>query len=219
VIAKDIVLASLRATGVVAVIRTEEPRAMVSVAKSLAEGGIKFVEITMTVPGAIEIIREATSQLKGTDIYIGPGTVLDAPTARAAILAGAAFVVGPCFDPEIAEMCHTYGVFYAPGAMTPQEIITAWKGGADVVKIFPAENIGGPGYLKTIKEPFPQIELMPTKGVNFDTAAAYIKAGAIAVGVGTAVVSKAQMAAKDFAGIAENARKFSKIVRDAKGGN
>jgi 2-dehydro-3-deoxyphosphogluconate aldolase/(4S)-4-hydroxy-2-oxoglutarate aldolase len=219
VIAKDKVLASLRQSGVVAVIRTENPEDLVSVAKALAQGGIQFVEITMTVPGAIEIIRDATSQLKGMDLYIGAGTVLDAMTARAAIIAGAAFVVGPGFAPDIAEICRTYGITYAPGALTPQEIITAWKGGADVVKVFPAENMGGPGYLKAIKEPLPQIELMPTKGVNLDTAASYIKAGAIAVGAGSAMVGKALIVAKDYAGITENAKKFSKIVREAKGGN
>ncbi len=218
-IAKDKVLASLRQSGVVAVIRTENPEDLVSVAKALAQGGIQFVEITMTVPGAIEIIRDATSQLKGMDLYIGAGTVLDAMTARAAIIAGAAFVVGPGFAPDIAEICRTYGITYAPGALTPQEIITAWKGGADVVKVFPAENMGGPGYLKAIKEPLPQIELMPTKGVNLDTAASYIKAGAIAVGAGSAMVGKALIVAKDYAGITENAKKFSKIVREAKGGN
>jgi len=219
VIAKDKVLASLRQSGVVAVIRTENPEDLVSVAKALAQGGIQFVEITMTVPGAIEIIRDATSQLKGMDLYIGAGTVLDAMTARAAIIAGAAFVVGPGFAPDIAEICRTYGITYAPGALTPQEIITAWKGGADVVKVFPADNMGGPGYLKAIKEPLPQIELMPTKGVNLDTAASYIKAGAIAVGAGSAMVGKALIVAKDYAGITENAKKFSKIVREAKGEN
>jgi 2-dehydro-3-deoxyphosphogluconate aldolase / (4S)-4-hydroxy-2-oxoglutarate aldolase len=214
---KHEVLASLRDCGVVAVIRTENPEDLVTVSKALAEGGVKFVEITMTVPGALEIIRDAVAQLKGTDVYIGAGTVLDAPTARAAIIAGAQFVVGPGFDAETVRLCNTYGVVVMPGALTPNEILQAWKGGADVVKVFPAD-IGGPGYLKTIKEPLPQIELLPTKGVDFDTAAAYIKAGAIAVGAGSCLVNKALIAAKDYARITENARKFAQIVRDAKGG-
>ena len=178
---KQQVMSSLRETGVVAVIRTESQTDLVSVAKALSDGGVKFIEITMTIPGALDIIRDASAQLKGTDIYIGVGTVLDAPTARAAILAGAQFVVGPAFDAEMIRVCNTYGVVVMPGALTPTEIVQAWKNGADVVKIFPAD-IGGPGYLKAIKEPLPQVELLPTKGIDFSTAAAYIKAGAIAVG-------------------------------------
>jgi 2-dehydro-3-deoxyphosphogluconate aldolase / (4S)-4-hydroxy-2-oxoglutarate aldolase len=211
------VLASLRSTGVVAVIRTENPEDLVSVSRALADGGVRFVEITMTVPGALDIIREAVAQLKGADVYIGAGTVLDAQTARAAIIAGAQFVVGPGFDLETVRVCNTYGVVVMPGAFTPNEILQAWKAGADVVKIFPA-NIGGPDYLKTIKEPLPQVELLPTKGVDFDTAGAYIKAGAIAVGAGSTFVTKALLAAKDYPHITENAKRFIQIVREAKGG-
>lgn len=214
---KHEVMAALRQTGVVAIIRTENPEDLVTVSKALGDGGVKFVEITMTIPGALEIIRDAVAQLKGTDICIGVGTVLDAPTARAAIIAGAQFVVSPGFDPETIKVCNTYGVVVMPGAFTPNEILQAWKGGADVVKVFPAD-IGGPDYLKTIKEPLPQIELLPTKGVDFETAPAYIKAGAIAVGTGSCLVNKALIAAKDYAKITENAKKFAQIVREAKGG-
>jgi 2-dehydro-3-deoxyphosphogluconate aldolase / (4S)-4-hydroxy-2-oxoglutarate aldolase len=199
------------------VIRTENPGDLVSVSRALADGGVKFVEITMTVPGALEIIRDAVAQLKDTDVYIGAGTVLDAETARAAIIAGAQFVVGPGFDFEMVRVCNTYGVVVMPGAFTPTEIIQAWRAGADVVKVFPA-NIGGPDYLKTIKEPLPQVELLPTKGVDFETAGAYIKAGAIAVGAGSTFVTKALMAAKDYPRITENAKRFIQIVREAKGG-
>jgi len=216
---REEVRACIEEIGIFPGIRVNSADQALYCARTLYASGIPVAEITMTVPGAIEIIRDATSQLKGMDLYIGAGTVLDAMTARAAIIAGAAFVVGPGFAPDIAEICRTYGITYAPGALTPQEIITAWKGGADVVKVFPAENMGGPGYLKAIKEPLPQIELMPTKGVNLDTAASYIKAGAIAVGAGSAMVGKALIVAKDYAGITENAKKFSKIVREAKGGN
>lgn len=208
-------LAALRDTGVVAIIRTENPTDLVSVSRALADGGVKFVEITMTVPGALESIRDAVAQLKGTGVFIGAGTVLDAPTARAAILAGAEFLISPGFDPEMVKLCNTYGVVVMPGAFTPNEILQAWKGGADVVKVFPAD-LGGPGYLKTIKEPLPQIELLPTKGVDFDTAASYIKAGAIAVGTGSCLVNKTLIAAKDYAQITENARRFAEIVRRAK---
>jgi 2-dehydro-3-deoxyphosphogluconate aldolase / (4S)-4-hydroxy-2-oxoglutarate aldolase len=212
------VMTSLRDSGVVAVIRTENPTDLVSVSKALADGGVKFVEITMTVPGALEIIRDAVAQLKGADVYIGAGTVLDAATARAAINVGATFVVGPGFDADMVRICNTYGVVVMPGAFTPNEILQAWKGGADVVKVFPAD-IGGPDYLKTIKEPLPQVELLPTKGIDFNTAASYIKAGAIAVGAGGALVNKALIAAKDYSRITENAAKLIQIVREAKGGN
>jgi 2-dehydro-3-deoxyphosphogluconate aldolase/(4S)-4-hydroxy-2-oxoglutarate aldolase len=210
-------MAALRETGVVAVIRTENPGDLVAVAKALGEGGIKFVEITMTIPGALDIIREATTALKNADIFVGAGTVLDGPTARAAIVAGSAFVVGPSFDLDTVRICNTYGVAVMPGALTPTEVVNAWRNGADVVKIFPGD-IGGPGYLKTLKEPLPQIELMPTKGVDFDTAAAFIKAGAIAVGSGSCLVSKALIEAKQYATITENAVRFVELVRNAKGG-
>ena len=214
-ISKHTVLTSLRESGVVAVIRTETPGDLVAVARALRKGGVKFVEITLTVPGAVEIIHDAVEQLKDTDICVGAGTVLDGETARAAILAGAQFVVGPAFDLGLVKVCNTYGVAVMPGAFTPTEIVTAWKSGADIVKIFPGD-IGGPGYLKTIKGPLPQVELMPTGDVDFDTAAAFIKAGAIAVGAGGSLVGKALMAAKDYARITENARRFSEIVREAK---
>ena len=213
---KHEVMAALRESGAVAILRTENPTDLVEVAKALSKGGVKFVEITMTVPGALEIIRDAVAELKGADAFIGAGTVLDAETARAAIIAGAQFVVGPGFDAEMVKLCNTYGVVVMPGAFTPHEIIQAWKGGADVVKVFPAD-IGGPDYLKTVKEPLPQIELLPTKGINFETAASYLKAGAIAVGAGGCLVTKALIAAKDYARITENAEKFSTIVREAKG--
>lgn len=209
-------MAALRETGVVAVIRTENPEDLVSVAKALQEGGVKFIEITMTVPGAIEIIRDATLRLKGEEVYIGAGTVLDAETARLAILAGSSYVVGPAYDQGMIDTCRAYGVPVMPGAMTPTEILRAWRGGADVVKVFPAQNVGGADFLKAIKEPLPQVELMPTKGVDFETAAGFIKAGAIAVGTGTAIVSRALIAAKSYAKITENARKICAIVREAR---
>jgi len=212
---KHEVLAALKQSGVVAILRTDNPEDLVSVAKALNAGGVKFIEITMTVPGALDIIRDAVAALKGEDVYIGAGTVLDAPTARAAILAGSTFVVGPGFDPETVRACNTYGVTVMQGALTPTEIINAWRAGTDVIKLFPAD-LGGPGYLKGIKEPLPQVEILPTKGINFDTAASYIQAGAIAVGSGTFLVNKALMAAKDYAQITANAKKIIEIVRDAK---
>lgn len=216
-ISKSQILNLLRETGVVAVIRTEDPSDLVNVARALHQGGVKFVEITMTVPGALDIIRAATSQLAGTDAIIGAGTVLDAETARAAILAGAQFIVAPTFDAEVVRLCTTYGIVVMPGAQTPTEILTAWRAGADVVKLFPGD-LGGPDYLKAIKEPLPQIEILPTKGVDFDTAAAFIKAGAIAVGAGGCLVNKSLMVAKDYPKITANAQRLISIVREARGG-
>ena len=213
---KHEVLAQLRQTGVVAVLRAENPADLVAVAKALNAGGVNFIEITMTTPGAIGVIQEATAELKGQNVFIGAGTVLDAPTARAAILAGATFVVGPAFDLETVRLCNSYGVAVMPGALTPTEVFQAWKAGADVVKIFPGD-IGGPDYLKTLKEPLPQVELMPTKGVDFNTASAYLKAGAIAVGTGSTLVSKTLIAARDFTRITANAERFTQIVREVKG--
>jgi 2-dehydro-3-deoxyphosphogluconate aldolase/(4S)-4-hydroxy-2-oxoglutarate aldolase len=214
---KQELLASLRSSGVVAVIRTETPRDLVGVAKALAAGGVRFVEITLTVPGAIEIIREAAAALKGTDVAIGAGTVLDGASARAAIMAGARFIVSPGLDVETVKVCALYGTVVMPGAFTPNEIIAAWKAGADVVKIFPAD-IGGPEYLKTVKEPLPQVELLPTKGIDFETAGAYLKAGAIAVGVGGALVNKALIAAGDYGRITANAERFVRLVREVRPG-
>ncbi len=216
---KDGLICSLRETGVVAVIRTENPVDLGAVAKALHEGGIKFIEITMTIPWALEIIKDVVRGLRDLDIYVGAGTVLDAETARLAILAGSHFIVGPTFDQGTVDLCHSYGIPVMPGAMTPTEILRAWKGGADVVKVFPAQNVGGPDFLKAVKEPLPQIELLPTKGVDFETAGAFIKAGAIAVGVGGALVPKAMMAARDYPAITANARRMIRIVRDARAGS
>jgi len=216
-IPKHQVIASLRESGLVAVIRTENPTDLVAVCRALSKGGVKFVEITMTVPGALEIVHDAVQQLGGTGVMLGVGTVLDGETARAAILSGAKFVVSPGFNVEVVRICNTYGVVVMPGALTPTEVINAWKSGADVIKIFPGD-IGGPEYIKALKEPLPQVELLPTKGVDFETAPAFIKAGAIAVGTGSALVSKALINNKDYAHITENAVRLTKIIRDARGG-
>ena len=216
-IPKHQVIASLRESGLVAVIRTENPTDLVAVCRALSKGGVKFVEITMTVPDALEIVHGAVQQLGGTGVMLGVGTVLDGETARAAILSGAKFVVSPGFNVEVVRICNTYGVVVMPGALTPTEVINAWKSGADVIKIFPGD-IGGPEYIKALKEPLPQVELLPTKGVDFETAPAFIKAGAIAVGTGSALVSKALINNKDYAHITENAVRLTKIIRDARGG-
>ena len=215
---KKEILSALRASGIVAVLRTENPRDLVAVSRALRDGGVLFVEITLTIPGAIDIIRDAVRQLKDENLFIGAGTVLDVEMAQQALDAGAHFVVGPGYDPETVQLCNRRGVLVMPGAFTPGEVLNAWKGGADVVKIFPAD-LGGPDYIKAIKEPLPQIPLMPTKGGDLTTVGAYLKAGAIAMGVGGALANRKMIAEKDYAQIAENAGKFSRIVREIRGGN
>jgi 2-dehydro-3-deoxyphosphogluconate aldolase/(4S)-4-hydroxy-2-oxoglutarate aldolase len=210
------VISALEETGVIAILRMENAGALSAVAKALYDGGIKLIEITMTVPGALEILRETVKTLDKKDVYIGMGTVLDAETARLAILSGASFIVSPGFDKETVDICHSYNVLSMPGAFTPNEIITAWKGGADIVKIFPAKTGGGADYIRIIKEPLPQIELVPTNGVSFETAAAFIKAGSLAVGAGSCLVSKANITGREYEKISANARKMIEIIQAAR---
>jgi 2-dehydro-3-deoxyphosphogluconate aldolase/(4S)-4-hydroxy-2-oxoglutarate aldolase len=208
-------LQALKETGVVAVIRADQAEDLIDVSRALRQGGVKFVEITMTVPGALGVIEKATQVLKAEEVYIGAGTVLDAETARLAILAGACYIVSPAFRPDVIATCKRYAVPVMPGAMTPTEVLNAWEAGADVVKIFPA-GIGGPQFFKDLKGPFPFVELMPTGAVNRQTAPQFIKAGACAVGVGGELVGKPLIETKDFATITQNAKDFITIVAAAK---
>lgn len=205
------VLSRIRSTGVVAVIRADQPDDLIEVARALARGGVTLIEITLTVPKALQVIERAADQLKD-EVLIGAGTVLDAATARAAILAGSAYVVSPALRPDVIETCRRYDVACMPGAMTPTEVLHAWELGGDVVKIFPA-GVGGPGFFKDLKGPFPDIELMPTGMVNRETAPLFIKNGACAVGVGGELAGKPMIAAREFDKIAENAKTFIDIVR------
>jgi len=213
---KNQVIAALKKTGVVAVIRVDEPSDLIDVGKALYQGGVKFVEITMTVPGALKVIEKAVSALSKEEVYIGAGTVLDAETARLAILAGASYIVSPVFRADVVNTCRRYGVVVTPGAITPTEIFNAWEGGADIVKVFPANSVGGPQYFKDLKGPFPHIEMMPAGAVNRETAPQYLKVGACAVGVGGDLVGKQLIKAKDFAAITNNAREFIELVKKAR---
>jgi 2-dehydro-3-deoxyphosphogluconate aldolase / (4S)-4-hydroxy-2-oxoglutarate aldolase len=214
-VSKERTLQALADTGVIAVIRADKAGDLENVGRALRQGGVKFIEITMTVPGALTVIEEASAALSKDDVYIGAGTVLDADTARMAILAGANYVVSPAFRPDVISVCKRYAVPVMPGALTPTEILNAWEAGADVVKIFPA-GVGGPRYFKDLRGPFPHIKIMPTGAVSRVTAPEFIKAGACAVGVGGELVGKPLIAAKDFATITQNARDFMAIVREAK---
>ena len=176
---------------------------------------MRAIEITLTVPDALEVIREVARDLGG-EILLGAGTVLDPETARAAILAGAEYVVAPTVNFDVIRMCRRYDKVVMPGAFTPTEVLAAWEAGADVVKVFPAD-VGGPNYLKALLAPLPQVRLMPTGGVDLDNAAAFLKAGACCLGVGSSLVDKDAIARGDFARICDLAQQFVRIMRDARG--
>ena len=201
--------------GVVAVIRFQDSSKLRAVVDALAAGGVKALEITMTVPRAIELIGEIAPTLP-PDFVIGAGTVVDPDTAHAAILAGARFIVGPVLRPAVIDVCHRYDVAVMPGCFSPTEILTAWEAGADVVKVFPATALG-PSYFKDIRGPLPQLKLMPTGGVSLENAGDWIRAGAVAIGVGSALVDATLVAAGDFAAITGRAGRFVDAVRAARG--
>ena len=199
--------------GVVAVLRADSSKELIDVSQALRDGGVVTLEMTMTTPGALKVIEDAAAKMK--DSIIGAGSVLDPETARAAILAGAEYIVGPTFHPGVVEMAKRYGKLVMPGAFTPTEILTAWQAGADIVKVFPA-SVGGPAYFKDVKGPLPQVRLMPTGGVDLTTAGNFIRAGACALGAGSAMIDKKAVAAGQFHVVAETARKFVEEVRKAR---
>ncbi|MEW6229831.1 MAG: bifunctional 4-hydroxy-2-oxoglutarate aldolase/2-dehydro-3-deoxy-phosphogluconate aldolase, partial [Bacillota bacterium] len=201
-------------SGVVAVIRTNSAEELVGICRAMADGGVVGVEITMTSPGAMEAIREASKELRGQAI-IGAGSVLDPETARAAMLAGADFIVGPVLNLELVRLCKRYGKIVIPGAYTPTEILTAWEAGADVVKVFPATKLG-PSFIKDVLGPLPQVKLTPTGGVNLENLGEFLKAGAVFVGVGTALVDKKLVAEQDWAGLAKLAARYVEAARAAR---
>jgi 2-dehydro-3-deoxyphosphogluconate aldolase/(4S)-4-hydroxy-2-oxoglutarate aldolase len=208
---KTEVLKSLREIGLVPVLRAESEEQALALASAIAAGGVTVLEVTMTVPGAIRVMGRLAKERP--DILIGAGTVLDAETARMCILEGAQFVVSPALKVQTIKMCHRYGVAVLPGALTPTEIVTAWEAGADVVKIFPASALGGAKYLKSVKAPLPQVEMIPTGGVSLATAAEFLEAGAFALGVGADLVNPKAIADGHPETITENARQYLAIVR------
>ena len=209
------VLSALREIGLVPVLRAESEAQALALADAIAAGGVTVLEVTMTVPGAIRVMRRLAEERP--DILIGAGTVLDPETARMCILEGAQFVVSPALNVKTIEMCHRYGVAVLPGALTPTEIVTAWEAGADVVKIFPASALGGAKYLKSVKAPLPQVEMIPTGGVSQATAAEFLEAGAFALGVGADLVNLKAISEGHPDIITESARKYLAIVRKFRG--
>ncbi len=211
---KDKNLQTITDCGVVAIVRVSNAREAVDVCMAIARGGVKPIEVTMTVPGAIDAIKEFKSAVK-EEVLIGAGTVLDPETARACILAGAEFIVSPTLNLEVIKVCRRYSKIIIPGTFTPTEILTAWEAGADIVKVFPA-SVGGPGYLKDIMGPLPQVKLVPTGGVNLETTPEFIKAGAVAVAAGTSLVNKKAVSEQNWDIITETARKFVAAVKQAR---
>lgn len=200
--------------GLVAIIRSPSGDQLVEVAEALVAGGIDVVEVTFTVPDALGVLSAVRKKL-GNRILLGAGTILDPETCRAALLAGAEYIVTPTVNPKVIEMCRRYDKVVMPGAFTPTEVLTAWEAGADVVKLFPAE-IGGPGHLKALKGPFPQIRILPTGGVNLETIGDFVKAGACAVGLGSSLVEKSALEQKNFARITELAKKYVAAIQAAR---
>jgi len=200
--------------GIVAVIRAPQSDQLVDVAQALADGGVTTVEITMSVPNALDVIQEVR-QVLGERVLLGAGTVLDAETARAVLLAGAEFIVAPTLNLDVIRLCRRYDKLVIPGAFTPTEILTAWEAGADIVKVFPADVVG-PAFFKALRGPLPQIRLMPTGGVDLDTAADFLKAGACCLGIGGQLVEPKAVAERNFDRIRNLARQYVSIVQQTR---
>jgi 2-dehydro-3-deoxyphosphogluconate aldolase/(4S)-4-hydroxy-2-oxoglutarate aldolase len=208
---RDQVLDRLLAAKAVAVIRMKDAAKLAEAAAALRRGGVTAIEITMTVPGAVEIIRGLAGR-KTEDVLFGAGTVLDAGTAADVIAAGADFVVSPITDAGMIEACRAAGVLAAPGAFTPTEIVAAWRAGADIVKIFPATSLG-PQFIRDVRGPLPQLRLMPTGGVTIENARDFLAAGACCVGLGAALVDAKAVEAGDWAAIEARARRLMASLR------
>ena len=210
---KEAVMQRVKEIGLVPVLRASSVEEAITIARAIVDGGVTVLEVTMTVPGAIKVIEKLADQA-GDTLLIGAGTVLDPETARACMLAGAQFVVSPALNVKTIEMCRRYSVPVIPGVLTPTEVVTAWQAGADVVKVFPCSAMGGASYLKALKAPLPQVEMIPTGGVSLATAVEFLAAGAFALGVGGDLVNNKAVADGHPEVITENARKYLAIVKE-----
>ena len=209
---KAAVLKRLKETGLVPVLRAASVEKAIALAEAVAAGGVDVLEVTMTVPGAVEVIARLVRERP--EILVGAGTVLDPETAERCIGAGAQFVVSPALNLKTIALCRRLSIAVLPGALTPTEIVTAWEAGADVVKVFPAGAMGGASYLKSLKGPLPQIEMIPTGGVSLASAMEFLEAGAFALGVGSDLVDAKAMAAGKPEVVTETARKYMAVVRE-----
>jgi 2-dehydro-3-deoxyphosphogluconate aldolase/(4S)-4-hydroxy-2-oxoglutarate aldolase len=211
---REAIVQEIEHVGIVAVIRTKEAGKLRAIVDAIAQGGVRALEVTMTVPGAVELIRQLAPTMP-QGFVLGAGTVLDPSTASRVIDAGAQFVVSPVFRVPVIQACGAAGVPVMPGCFTPTEILEAWEAGADVVKVFPATTLG-PSYLKDIRAPLPQVKLMPTGGVTLDNAGEWIKAGAVAVGVGTALLDTNAIASGSYDVLRRNAERIVANVKAAR---
>lgn len=209
------ILSRIKEVALVPIIRTPSADSALSAVEALRDGGINCVEITMTVENAIQAI-EKTADRYGDQVLLGAGTVLDPETARICILAGAQFIVTPSLNPKTIELSRRYGKPIFPGGLTPTEVLAAWEAGADAVKVFPCNALGGPKYIKALKAPFPQIELFPTGGVNLDTVSEFLSAGSAAVGVGSELVDAKSIANGDYRTISDRARRFRETANNSR---
>lgn len=201
-------------SGIVAVVRSQDSQQLVEVVRTLADGGVNVVEITMSVPGALDVVKAVRSAL-GNRVLLGAGTILDPETCRMALLAGAEYIVAPTVNFEVIRLCQRYDKLVMPGAFTPTEILAAWEAGADIVKVFPADVVG-PAFFKAIKGPLPQIRVMPTGGVDLTTAASFLQAGACCLGIGSQLVEPKAVAERNFTRIRELAERYVAIVKETR---
>jgi 2-dehydro-3-deoxyphosphogluconate aldolase / (4S)-4-hydroxy-2-oxoglutarate aldolase len=212
---KQTILSTIREIGLVPVVRTASAESAFKAIEAIYEGGVLTAEVTMTVPGALRVLEKLADHF-GDRMLLGAGTVLDPETCRACMLAGAQFFVTPALNFKTIEMAHRYSKPIMPGALTPTEVLAAWDAGADLVKIFPCDNVGGPKYIKALKGPFPQIEMIPTGGVSLTTAGDFLKAGASAVAVGGELVDAKTIKEGNYPIFTERARRFLDVVKTAR---
>jgi len=214
---KEKTLALIREVGLIPIVRAPSAGDALRAAEAIIEGGIGIAEITMTVPNAIRVM-EIVAEKFGDKVLLGAGTILDPKSCQAALRAGAEFIVSPSLNPKVIEVARHHSKACFPGALTPTEVVSAWQSGADMVKIFPCGPVGGPSYIKALKGPFPQIDFIPTGGVNLETTPEFIKAGAAAVAVGGELVNVKVLKEGNLDVVVANARKFIEAVRSARTG-
>lgn len=210
---KEQVISEIQRVGIVAVVRAENAEKAIRIADACIEGGIPAIELTFTVPAAHHVIEELAKRYQNGEILLGAGTVMDPETARIAILSGAQYVVSPYFSEETVRLCNRYRVACMPGAMSIKEVVSAMEAGADIIKVFPGEAFG-PKIIKAIKGPVPQAELMPTGGVDINNVGEWIRAGAVAVGAGSALTGGAKTG--DYASITKLGREFVEKIKEAR---
>ena len=201
----------IEASRIIAIIRANSTNELIEAAAAIHAGGVNVIEVTMTTPNALQVIREVSAAY-GDTVLVGAGSVLDAETARAVMLAGAEFIVSPITKPDVIEICNRYSKVVIPGAFTPTEILAAWEAGADYVKVFPSSGVGA-AYIKDVKAPLPHIPLVPTGGINAENAAEFMSAGATALGVGSALVNNKLIEAGEFAELTERAQNLVAAVQ------